>query len=141
MEHSDLDDIVRIENQCFPDAWSRDSFVRDLGNAFVITLVARLDDRCVGYGNCLRIDEYGYLANIAVDPALHSRGIGRMLVSEFCRRLRRDHKRQMLLDVRPSNRRAVEFYKRLGFQIIVQRQNFYTNPVEDSYTMSLDLGS
>jgi ribosomal-protein-alanine N-acetyltransferase len=139
MSEGDLDDIVRIEQSTFTDAWSRNSFERDLVHPDVITLVARIDDRCVGYCDCPAIDDYGYLANVAVDSKLRSQGIGWALMDELCYRLRVRGKRTILLDVRVSNQRAIEFYKRYGFSVLVRRADFYTNPVEDSYTMSLGL--
>lgn len=139
MTTSDLDAIVRIEQESFTDAWQRESFEKDIQNRWVITLAAHQAKRCVGYANCLAVDDYGYLANIAVDKEYNSHGVGRMLVDELCKRLQQRRKRRLLLDVRPSNRRAIMFYQKYGFAILTRKQNFYTNPPEDSYTMILEL--
>ncbi len=136
---SDLDEIVRIEQESFSDAWHRESFENDLQSRWVITIAAHQGKRCVGYANCLAVDDYGYLANIAVDKEFRSLGIGRMLLDELCKRLRQKRKRRLLLDVRPSNQRAIMVYEKYGFAILTRRQNFYTNPPEDSYTMILEL--
>lgn len=139
MKESDLADIMEIETQSFTDAWKYESFVTDMKNRLVITLAARRAGRCIGYTSCLAVDNYGYIANIAVAEEARSAGIGRALLDELCERLRRRGKNLILLDVRVSNVRAVSFYERYGFTILVQRPNFYTNPVEDSYTMSLEM--
>jgi ribosomal-protein-alanine N-acetyltransferase len=139
MTVDDLDAIVRIEQESFTDAWQRESFEKDIQNRWVITIAAHRSKRCVGYANCLAVDDYGYLANIAVDKELRSQGVGRMLLDELCTRLRKQLKRRLLLDVRPSNQRAIMVYEKYGFAILTRRQNFYTNPPEDSYTMILEL--
>lgn len=139
MRQRDLDDIVRIEQDSFTDAWQRGSFVHDLASKWVITLVARKGGHCIGYAHCIAIDDYGYLSNIAVAGESRSQGIGKSLLDEVCRRLKRLGKTQLLLDVRPSNRRAIMFYEQYGFSLLTRRHDFYTNPVEDSYTMGLDL--
>jgi ribosomal-protein-alanine N-acetyltransferase len=45
----------------------------------------------------------------------------------------------MTLEVRPSNAAAVTLYKKLGFEILGTRKNYYTNPNEDAYLMGLVL--
>jgi ribosomal-protein-alanine N-acetyltransferase len=139
MAESDLDDIMRIETESFTDAWRRESFEHDIRSRWVITLAVRQRDRCIGYANCLAVDDYGYLANIAVDPKARGQGVGKALIKEICRRLRKSGKQRLLLDVRPTNLGAIKFYEREGFSILVRRKDFYTNPVEDSYTMGLEL--
>lgn len=141
MKESDLDQIVKIETATFTDAWSRQAFETDLKNKLIITLAARQKQKCIGYLDCLAVDNYGYIANIAVAPEARSRGIGRALLDELCYRLRKRNKSLILLDVRVSNDDAVRFYERYGFTILVQRPDFYTQPVEDSYTMSLEMRS
>jgi ribosomal protein S18 acetylase RimI-like enzyme len=42
---------------------------------------------------------------------------------------------RMLLEVRQSNHRAIEFYKRNGFHIISERKNYYLNPNENAWVM------
>jgi ribosomal-protein-alanine N-acetyltransferase len=141
MGESDLDSIMRIEAESFSDAWHRASFEQDIDSRWVITLAARAGDRCVGYANCVSVDDYGYLSNIAVDKEFRSQGIGRKLLDELCNRLRAGGRARLLLDVRPSNQNAVVFYEKYGFAILVRRQNFYTKPLEDSYTMILEFGN
>ncbi len=45
----------------------------------------------------------------------------------------------MTLEVRPSNAPAVALYRKLGFEVLGTRKNYYTNPDEDAYVMGLVL--
>ncbi|MFH2056040.1 MAG: ribosomal protein S18-alanine N-acetyltransferase [bacterium] len=139
LKESDLDQVLEIEAASFTDAWSRKAFESDINNKLIITLAVRQGQKCIGYLDCLAVDNYGYIANIAVTAEARSRGIGRALLDELCYRLRRRNKFLILLDVRVSNHGAISFYERYGFTILVQRSDFYSHPVEDSYTMSLEM--
>jgi ribosomal-protein-alanine acetyltransferase/tRNA threonylcarbamoyl adenosine modification protein YeaZ len=135
MIQRDLPDITRIEEATFADCWTEENFRSDMNNPHTITLAARKGTRCVGYAVCIAIDEYGYIANIAVDKELRSQGVGAMLLKELADRLKKKKIQQIVLDVRISNIRAIEFYKEHGFTILTRREGFYSSPPEDSYTM------
>jgi ribosomal protein S18 acetylase RimI-like enzyme len=59
----------------------------------------------------------GWLNYLAVDPAHQRRGHGRAMVAEAERRLRAAGCPKINLQVRTSNHRAVEFYRRLGYAV------------------------
>jgi len=39
------------------------------------------------------------------------------------------------LEVRKSNIIAIDFYKKLGFEIVTIKKDYYTSPMEDGYYM------
>ncbi len=131
----DLADVLAIEQEAFSDPWESSSFESDIVNEHVITLAARQGGRCVGYLSCIAIEDYGYIANIAVHREHRSHGIGRMLLDELRRRLELRRISDLVLDVRVSNESAIRFYERYGFQVLTRRKGFYTKPPEDSLTM------
>jgi ribosomal-protein-alanine N-acetyltransferase len=139
MAESDLVDILTIERESFSDPWDRESFQSDIAGDGVITMVVRRDDHCIGYLSCMALDDYGYIANVAIDGRYRSGGIGHALLDELRRQLLARGTRQMVLDVRASNHRAIRFYERYGFSIITRRRGFYSTPPEDSFTMQLDM--
>ncbi len=131
----DLADVLAIEQDAFSDPWESASFEADIANEHVIALAARSGGRCVGYLSCIAIEDYGYIANIAVHREQRSHGIGRMLLDELLRRLQPRRIFDLVLDVRASNESAIRFYERYGFQVLTRRKGFYTQPPEDSLTM------
>ncbi len=132
---SDLADVLAIEQEAFSDPWESASFESDIANELVIALAARLGGRCVGYLSCIAVEDYGYIANIAVHREQRSHGIGRMLLDELRRRLETRRITDLVLDVRASNESAIRFYERYGFQVLTRRKGFYSQPPEDSLTM------
>ncbi len=71
---------------------------------------------------------------LAVQEDLRSRGIGTALMKEFTRRCRLRGLRSIELEVRNSNPRAMEFYKRLGYTVRYLLPRFYTDG-EDGYKL------
>lgn len=59
----------------------------------------------------------GWLNYVAVDPAHQRQGLGREIVSEAEARLRELGCPKINLQVRTSNRSAIEFYERLGYSV------------------------
>ncbi|MEE9268241.1 MAG: N-acetyltransferase [Thermoplasmata archaeon] len=71
---------------------------------------------------------------LAVREDLRSQGIGTALMKEFTRRCRLRGLRSIELEVRNSNPRAMEFYKRLGYTVRYLLPRFYTDG-EDGYKL------
>ncbi len=141
MIYSDLDEVMAIERDAFSDPWDRDAFRSDIDSPHVIALVVRIGGHCAGYLNCIALDDYGYIANIAVDGRHRSQGWGRKLLEELKQRLLAKGIDQMVLDVRTSNDRALRFYEKYGFTMVTRRKGFYTSPPEDSFTMQIIIGN
>jgi GNAT superfamily N-acetyltransferase len=90
--------------------------------------VATLDDRIVGYLQgglrkrppVLKIGEEADVWDVYVDDDHRGIGIGAALMEEFFRWAREKHVNMVTLQVSPPNRKGVDFYKKLGFDTILQ---------------------
>jgi len=80
------------------------------------------------------------LETIAVAAASQRRGLGRQLFHALAVGLREAGVRELALEVRASNRAALEFYCSLGWDKTGLRPRYYTDPIEDAVLMSLILG-
>jgi len=74
----------------------------------------------------------GELETIAVATEARRRGIGGSLLRALVRELRRDLAEQLVLEVRASNRAAIDFYRSHGFAEIGHRVRYYADPEEDA---------
>jgi tRNA threonylcarbamoyladenosine biosynthesis protein TsaB len=140
MTYADLEDVLAIEREAFTDAWDRDSFRSDIDSPHVMALTIHKLGHCAGYLCCIALDDYGYIANIAVDRQYRSQGLGRVLLDDLRRRLLTHGIGQMVLDVRTANKKAIGFYEKYGFTVITRRKGFYVNPPDDSFTMQMTIG-
>ena len=65
------------------------------------------------------------IENVAVLPAHQGQGLGRFLLNQSCACARQLGMESMLLEVRPSNLRALDIYQRYGFEQIGRRKGYY----------------
>jgi ribosomal-protein-alanine N-acetyltransferase len=78
-------------------------------------LVALENEIVVGYVISRGVNSSGHVIAIAVDPEKRKREIGKTLMMETMKRLKRFGANNVWLEVRISNHDAIEFYKKLGF--------------------------
>jgi ribosomal-protein-alanine N-acetyltransferase len=74
--------------------------------------------------------EYEIL-NLAVDPEFRRHGIARSLLGAFLKGIQGD----VYLEVRESNRAALNLYRSMGFEEVIIRKKYYENPCEDGIVL------
>jgi ribosomal-protein-alanine N-acetyltransferase len=142
MKEDDLPEVRTIEALSFSNPWSDNTFRGEMQNtsvSFPMVVVQRPGERVIGYILYWHIQEDVQVNNIAVHPDLRGRGIGEALMRNTIERVRKNGATFVTLEVRPSNTTAVTLYKKLGFEVLGTRKNYYTNPNEDAYLMGLVL--
>lgn len=142
MRDSDLAEVRSIETLSFTNPWSDTTFRGEIQNtsiSFPLVVVHKPGDEVVGYIIFWLIREDVQVNNIAVHPDFRGRGIGETLMRHVIDKVRARGATFMTLEVRTSNAGAVTLYKKLGFEILGTRKNYYTHPDEDAYLMGLEL--
>jgi len=126
------------------DAWTVDHYRQETQSNKAIVFVATNDKVIVGFvlggivpGNVAGVD--GEIYNIAVADSSRRKGIGDMLLAEAVGVFIANECHYVWLEVRSSNRNAIQFYENNGFRRFSTRRNFYSNPVEDALSMRLQL--
>ncbi len=134
----DLRRVYEIERKSFKDPY-HPLFLLELYDLFPSTfLVAEVNFRVVGYVIARKINGEGHIIAIAVDPEYRRRGIGSALMHEVIERLRNKGVKKIWLEVRVSNKEAIEFYKCLGFSIDCVSPHYYSDG-EDAIILTLIL--
>lgn len=142
MQIDDLTEVMAIENDVYPHPWTRGNFLDSLQSDYEIWTVRDPSGSLAGYLLLMISVDEAHLLNIAVRRDLHGAGVGRLLL-DLAVKLSRDKGMQsILLEVRPSNDRAVEVYERYGFAGIGVRRGYYPaaqGSREDAIVMRLML--
>ena len=140
MTSSHLDQVVEIENICFDDPWSRRLFEDALVESNTTNLAAIGPDGSVlGYISFTAILDEGGINNLAVRPDCRGQGIASSLLEAF-RQYGHEHGlAYLLLEVRPSNHRALSLYEKFGYRKVGRRKGYYLSPKEDAIIMRLEL--
>lgn len=140
MSERDIDAVMDIELKAYTFPWSRGNFLDCLDSGYRCEVV-ECDGVLLGYSVLSTGAGEGHILNCCVELASQGRGMGRALM----RRLMSDAKSfgvsTLFLEVRPSNRRAIELYERLGFEAIGLRRGYYPGVEgrEDALVMRREL--
>jgi ribosomal-protein-alanine N-acetyltransferase len=142
MRERDLPSVRAIEAMSFSNPWSEDTFRGEIQNAPVsspLVVVRRPGDEVVAYIIYWQIRDDVQVNNIAVHPECRGLGIAEALMRFAIAKVRAAGAAFMTLEVRQSNAPAVALYKKLGFEALGTRRNYYTKPDEDACVMGLVL--
>lgn len=135
---SDLDRIVELEREIFPDdAWPRDKLDDDLRSPYSHFLVTEEDGEIVGYAiaHFLPGNDVADIHNIAVLDAVRGRGVGSALFDRLVTWCREQGAAAIMLEVRADNEPAQALYASRGFQTIATRAGYYQPVGVDAFVM------
>ena len=134
----DAKEIFAIEMECFSVPWSLDSIETELLNEDKkLYYVVEDANGVVGYAGAWIVYDEGQITNIAIRPSARRQGFGAKLTSALIEECFKRGMHEIFLEVRISNLSALSLYRQLGFTVKGMRKNYYSEPKEDAYIMSL----
>mgnify|MGYP001059456940 CR=1 FL=1 len=141
MTERDLDEVMEIERKSFPSPWSRRLFERELLLPYAHVFVAREipPHRVGGYLCFWLVERETHILNLAVHPDRRRRGIGSLLIRYGLDYSWEKGAREISLEVRRSNYKAISLYRSFHFQPQGIRPRYYSDSGEDAVIMSLQL--
>jgi len=142
MEAKDIDEVHALECSVFPHPWTRGNFVDCLASGYDAWVARDAGGTLAGYFLLMYALDEAHLLDVAVAGERHGEGIGRWLLDTLGARARACGAASVLLEVRPSNERALQVYTRYGFREIGRRKGYYPaheGKREDAIVMRLEL--
>lgn len=119
---SDLDEILRIENENFETPWSFESFLNELSSSYSTCYVYEENFKVTGYIVLYILLNEIEIANISIDKNYQGKRVGFKLL-EFV--LNKYIGFIFFLEVRVDNFRAIKLYEKFGFKKIGLRKDYY----------------
>lgn len=138
MQLDDLPEVLTIENDVYPYPWTRGNFLDSLYSRYETWTLREASGALAGYFLLMPAVDEAHLLNISVRRDLHGHGLGRLLLDKVTAIAKEKGMKSVLLEVRPSNRRALNVYQRYGFVQIGVRKGYYPaagNAREDAIVM------
>ncbi len=123
MRKSDLRAVAAIEQSAYEFPWEPSTFKDCLGVYYC--WVGEKAGQVVAYGIVTVGAGESHVLNICISPAMQGRGYGRRMMEKLMEVAKKNRAEMMILEVRPSNTRAVELYRDLGFNEIGTRKGYY----------------
>lgn len=135
-----IEQVAALEAEVFSDAWSCHEVESTVKQKHSFCAAAMEGDTLLGYFLCYYVLDEGEIARIAVKESARRCGIGQMLMEYMVEVFRVKGVTRLLLDVRKSNRTAINFYEKNSFKVDGERRGYYggANP-EDAVLMSRSL--
>jgi len=123
---SDLNRILEIEQSSFSiDAYPKERFERLAKLHPQDFIVAENQGKILGYIIAYNSSGNGNLDSIAIDPKYRKLGIGSQLVNYTIERFKKMGLKKVFLEVRTTNKKAISFFKKLGFEIKKMIKDYY----------------
>lgn len=141
MRLDDVDQVVRIEKQCFPLPWPADTYRRDLRSNevahYLVCVRLSSPPRLAGYTGYWLIQGEIHISTLAVAPEYRGRGVGELLLASALSKGMTQGGESAVLEVRISNLVAQGLYLKYGFCVTGRRRRYYRDNNEDALVMEL----
>lgn len=134
-----LDAILEIEDRSFPSPWNRRAFLAELSNPISRLWGLIKDEQLVGYTCFWFFPDEIHILNIAVHPDARGQGVAQHLMQRIVDTAVSGGIPSIWLEMRPSNEAASRLYRRMGFEVVGSRKNYYPDTHEDAVIMALTL--
>ena len=134
----DLDHIVAIEGVSFPTPWSERLLASEIKRRDCIVLAAESEGQLVGYVGMWYFAGQGHISTVAVHPGWRGQGVGEMLVLIVLLAAGERGAEFVELEYRVSNLPAESLYRKLGFETVGRRAQYYHDTGEDAILAAMD---
>lgn len=139
LTEEDITSVMELERSAHSHPWRQSSF-EDCLKGRQRCWLAEHNQKLIG---CVVVTHAGgdaELLNISVSPKFQRKGVGSSLVQHAIECVR-GHADMLFLEVRVSNRKAIELYSKEGFFEVGHRKNYYptVNGNEDALLMASQL--
>lgn len=121
---SDIETVLRIEQQVHAHPWTRGNFGDALASGYLCK-VAELGETVMAYAVLMQGVDDAELLDIGVAESYQRRGLGRELLEAMLLLARELGKQRVVLEVRASNAAAIALYRAVTFVEMGLRRNYY----------------
>ena len=110
----------------FPNIFLKNSIENDfINNPYTNYLVCTIDNKVVGFLNYYDIYDRMEIVNFNVLDYFQNRHIGSLLLNELKKEASKKKVKNITLEVRQDNDKAIYLYKKYGFKNVGIRKNYY----------------
>lgn len=133
-EKEDKTKILKIEKACFKNPYNKNQI--NLAFTKYNYYLARVNQRIIGFILASFLQQKNKVAvrRIAVAPFCQRKGAGKLMIAKIGKESKRKNLKIITVIVRRKNKKAINFYQKLGF-ILTKKLPRYYSPKEDGLKM------
>lgn len=139
MNIADAKAVAEVEHDVFTTPWSSEMFEQEIENVLTTYMLVCMDEEIIGFAGFWLVVDEAQVTNIAIKQDWQERGYGRVLVTKLMQSAQQKGALSISLEVRPSNKRAIKLYEKLGFKEVGIRPNYYQDDGENAILMTAEL--
>lgn len=126
MTINDLEEIVNIEKDLYKTPWNERQYKYELEeNEFSYVFILEHNDIIVGYyGFWVMFDECD-ITKVSIRKEFQGMKLSNILMEDCFNRVKALGCKKINLEVRTTNGRAINLYKKHGFEDVIIRKNYY----------------
>ncbi len=136
MEREHLQAVTELEKECFSTPWTYENLEETLDNDTAYFFVAIEEEQVIGYIGVSVVADSCFINNIAVSKQFRRQGVGTALLKIAIMTADAMGTDFISLEVRASNYPAIDLYRKMGFEEMGRRREFYRQPREDALIMT-----
>jgi len=133
----DLENLFLLENQCFKSPWKKSDLEYELTKNPINKVLICLDnDKIIGFIDYMITFNSATISQIGVDKAYRNKGIASKLLNlmeESFPKDGDDEVETVTLEVRESNKPALNLYLKDGYEIVVKKPHYYDDGEDAIY--------
>jgi ribosomal-protein-alanine N-acetyltransferase len=141
---ADVDRLLAIEQAAYEFPWSRGNFIDSLNAGYLARKRVDAAGTWLGYFIAMPGVQELHLLNLTVSPEHQRRGHARAMLDRLVNEALALGAQRVWLEVRVSNERAQQVYRRYGFQEVGLRRGYYPAGAlarENALVMNLELAA
>jgi ribosomal-protein-alanine N-acetyltransferase len=127
MTLDDVDEVMLLENEVYQFPWT-DRIFKDCIRVGYDCWLAFFDNSLVAHAVISVAAGESHILNLSVTKHHQGKGIGKQFIHFLLNIARNKRAQIMMLEVRPSNIRAINCYNSVGFNEIGCRKDYYPAP-------------
>lgn len=135
---NDIDEILKIEESIYKNPWNKEAFINDIETDIAFDYVLEHNNVIIGYyGFWIMFDDVD-ITKVSIRKELQGKGLANILMEDFFNRIKNLDINTITLEVRVSNYKAINLYKKYGFKEIGIRKEYYDD-LEDAYILQKEV--
>lgn len=138
LELKDIEKIVKLEEDIFGESLGYEMLSEEIDNPLIWFRVIEVNNDVIGYIGGYFFMEDGEILNFLIEEEYQHLGYGTQLFNSIMDEASLIGIKRVTLEVRRSNQKGLNFYKKHNFKEISVRKHYYKNG-EDAIVMMKEL--
>lgn len=127
--NQDIEKAIELDGLFFDHPWPKDLWLSEINGGQSLLIVAENGERVAGFAlfHVSIEDHFAHLFKILTHPDSRKQGVGMKLFEKAKESLNELDVTKIFLEVADDNHAAVELYRKLNFNQIHLKKNFYSD--------------